>query len=89
MTAITFDTLAYFKKMKEAGFTDKQAEMQAEGLAEILDEKLATKSDIVALQKDVVSLKEEFKEMRTEMKWLFGMTIAFLTFVMTASKFFH
>ena len=63
--------------------------MQAEGLAEILDEKLATKSDIMALQKDVVSLKEEFKEMRTEMKWLFGMTITFLTFVMIASKFFH
>lgn len=30
MSAIAFDTLAYAKKLKEAGFTEQQAEVQAE-----------------------------------------------------------
>jgi len=30
----TFDTLAYAKKLKSAGFTDEQAEVQAEALAQ-------------------------------------------------------
>jgi hypothetical protein len=41
--AISFDTLAYAKKLKEAGVPERQAEAQAEALAEIVDERLATK----------------------------------------------
>ena len=46
----TFDTLAYAKKLKSAGFTDEQAEVQAEALAQIIDEKLATKQDLKELE---------------------------------------
>lgn len=46
MTAIAFDTLAYAKKMKELGFTEKQAEGQAEELAKIIDNQIATKRDL-------------------------------------------
>jgi len=30
MSALTFDTLAYSKKLRSAGFTEQQAEVQAE-----------------------------------------------------------
>ena len=51
----TFDTLQFAKKLKEAGFTERQAEVQAEALAEIIDDKIATKQDIHDLE---VKMKE-------------------------------
>lgn len=48
--AIVFDTLRYAKKMQGLGFTQQQAEGQAEALAEIVDEKLATKRDLKELE---------------------------------------
>ena len=54
MTAIAFDTLAYAKKMKELGFTDMQAEGQAEELANIIDDQIATKLDLELLKKDLI-----------------------------------
>ena len=50
MGAITFDTLAYAKKLKAAGVDEKQAEVQAEALAEIIEDKLATKQDLQELE---------------------------------------
>lgn len=58
---VMFDTLAYAKKLKSAGFTEEQAEIQAEALAEIIDEKLATKQDIR-------DLRREMKEMEIRLK---------------------
>lgn len=52
-----FDTLAYAKKLKSAGFTDEQAEIQAEALAEIIDEKLATKQDVRDLRRDMKEME--------------------------------
>ena len=49
VTAI-FDTLAYAKKLKSAGFTEEQAEIQAEALSEIIEERLATKHDLKELE---------------------------------------
>jgi len=46
----TFDTLAYAKKLKAAGFTEQQAEIQAEVLSQIIEERLATKQDLDALE---------------------------------------
>ena len=54
---IMFDTLAYAKKLKTAGFTEDQAEIQAEALAEIIDEKLATKQDIRDLRRDMKEME--------------------------------
>jgi len=55
--AVAFDTLAYAKKLKEAGFTEQQAEAQAEALAEIVNERLATKQDIAELRRDLQDLE--------------------------------
>ena len=46
MKSVLFDTLAYAKKLKAAGFTESQAEVQAEALAEIIEERIATKHDL-------------------------------------------
>lgn len=48
--ALALDTLAYAKKLKAAGFTEEQAEVQAEALAEVIDERLTTKHDLAELQ---------------------------------------
>jgi hypothetical protein len=48
--ALTFDTLAYSKRLTDAGFTQKQAEVQAETLAEIIEQNIATKRDLKELE---------------------------------------
>ncbi|MBU1932114.1 CCDC90 family protein [Patescibacteria group bacterium] len=50
MATTTFNTLAYAKKLKAAGFTEEQAEVQAEAFAEIIEEKLATKRDLKEME---------------------------------------
>ena len=47
---ITFDTLAYAKKLEKAGVPEIQAEAHAEAIAELVDEKLATKRDLKELE---------------------------------------
>lgn len=54
MAHTTFDTLAYANKLKAAGATSQLAEVQAEATAEIIgglmDNQLATKQDLLALE---------------------------------------
>jgi hypothetical protein len=58
MTAIIFDTLAFDKKMIAAGFSEKQAEELTKALAEIIDDKVATRKDVLELKKDLLKLEE-------------------------------
>jgi hypothetical protein len=44
--AIALDTLAYVKALREAGFTEQQAEGQAQALAAAMTDSLATKHDL-------------------------------------------
>jgi len=47
MSTLTFDTLAYVKRLKEADVPEKQAEAQAEALRAALDmQELVTKKDL-------------------------------------------
>ena len=73
-TTITFDTLAFTKRLKNAGVPEKQAEAQAEAQAEMLTEifhdKVATKHDIQLLKHDIHELKRDIKEIRIEMEKL-------------------
>ena len=58
-------TLAVSKRMIDAGFTQRQAEAQAEIWAEIVESDLATKRDL----KDVeVGLKRDIKELETSLR---------------------
>jgi acid phosphatase family membrane protein YuiD len=49
-SSIIFDSLAYAKRLEDAGFTRQQAEAQANMMTEIVDEKLATKQDLRELE---------------------------------------
>jgi hypothetical protein len=71
-SAIVFDTLRYANKLKAAGVPEKQAEIQAETLAEIIDENLATKHDIELIRRDIkeLELKLEAKINSLETKLL-------------------
>jgi hypothetical protein len=48
--AIAIDTLAYARRLREAGFSEQQAEGQAEALAAAMTETLATKQDLRELE---------------------------------------
>ena len=53
MATIAFDTLKYSKRLKDAGVPDKQAEAEAEALAEVLEvnlKDLASRDDLKALE---------------------------------------
>jgi hypothetical protein len=40
----------YAKKLKQAGFTEQQAEIQAEAMKELIENNLATKQDLKELE---------------------------------------
>src|ERR1700727_1309884 len=63
MKHITFDTLLYTKKLREAGCPEAQAEIQAEALKDIVDNNLTTKDDI---KNDFAELRTEFTDLRSE-----------------------
>ena len=69
---VAFDTLTYAKKLRDAGFTQEQAEVQAHALADVVEERLATKQDIAILQRDIkeldVSFKRDMKELETSLQ---------------------
>jgi hypothetical protein len=73
--AIPFDTLAYSKKLISAGFTSQQAEVQAEALAELVNDQLVTKKDLNEM------------EMRLTLK-LGGMMAGSIALVATLVKLF-
>jgi len=47
---ITFDTHAYVKKLRAVGFSEEQAEVQAETLSSLINDQLATKQDLRELE---------------------------------------
>ena len=76
------------KKLKAAGFTDDQAEIQAQTLVEIIEERLATKQDLKELE---LRLKQDLKELELRLKLdltlrLGGMLVAGIAIVATLVK---
>lgn len=71
--ALAFDTLAYSKKLVAAGFTQQQAEVQAETFAEIIDEHIATKQDLKEME---IALKRDMKELELRLTIRLGAMIA-------------
>ncbi len=67
MTTTIFDTLQYAKKLIEAGVPEKQAEVQAEAIAEIVENKLVSKQ---YLDLRLAELKADI------VKWVAAMLVA-------------
>jgi hypothetical protein len=60
MTTITFDTHSFVKKLKAVGFTEEQAEVFACEQARLIEDKLATKNDLVELENN---LRRDMREL--------------------------
>jgi hypothetical protein len=46
MSVIAFDTHAYIKKLKAVGVPEEQAEVQAQAIADLVNDRLVTKEDL-------------------------------------------
>ncbi len=81
MTTTTFDTLAYFEKLKAAGVPEEQAKVQAAAFREFTDiqeenarKELATKMDVIQAE---MRLTEKIEQSKHEvLKWMMGMIVA-------------
>lgn len=80
MTALTFDTLAYSKKLKDAGFSEQQAEAQALALAAVLKET----SGEIATKQDVERLGDKVEARFKLLQWMLGFNLALSTAVLWA-----
>jgi hypothetical protein len=83
MTTAAFDTLAYAKRLRDAGVPEPQAEAQAAALAEALRESAgqpATKQD---LDIAIVELKADL------LKWVIGLFIAQVGLFAALVKLLH
>ena len=60
MTTITFDSHSFVKKLKAVGFTEEQAEVFASEQARLIEDKLATKNDLVELENN---LRRDMREL--------------------------
>lgn len=83
MTAIAFDSLGYAKKLEEAEFTRRQAEVQAIALREQLDaqnnafqqlissrKELATKGDVQDVRLEIEKVRAEVQQNKYDLlKW--------------------
>ena len=71
-----FDTLAYAEKLKAAGIPEPQARAHAEGLLTVVEQNLATKTDIELLRRDMkefeTGLRHELKELESRITMRLG-----------------
>ena len=63
---LAFDTLAYARRLKEAGVATAQAEAPAEAVRDAVTEGVATKADIAGVENEVVGVKGEVAHLKTE-----------------------
>jgi hypothetical protein len=91
MNAFAFDTLAYVKRLRDAGVDAAQAEAQAEALTLAMQDSVATKADITQLgtrldqvelslngkiEKLELTLRAEIKEVHSSViKWVVPLLI--------------
>ncbi|MBI3249392.1 MAG: DUF1640 domain-containing protein [Deltaproteobacteria bacterium] len=76
MGAITFDTLKFTKRLKEAGFTEPQAEAIADSFLQATGEaEVATKRGIERLEAKLVGELILVKGELTLVKWMLGVLL--------------
>lgn len=89
MTAAAFDTLAYARRLRDAGIDGQVAEAQAAALAEVLQQNvdtLATKRDLEALELRLESRIETIKS--DLLKWVIGLLLAQIAIIAALVKLF-
>jgi hypothetical protein len=88
MTNTKFHKLQFSKKMVKAGFTKQQAEGQAEALIEIIDNNLATKTDVSLVHKDIKIIEERIANIDKSTNKLVW-TLVFISSIVAILVTFH
>lgn len=89
MTAVTLDTLKVAKRLRDAGFTEAQAESLTDAIRESVNSQdLVTKAQLDAgLASLKAELKAEIADAKAEIiKWMFGAMLAQGAVVVTLIK---
>ena len=55
---MTFDTLSYARRLRQAGVPEAQAEAMADATRELVMQDVATKTDVAVLRSDLVALEQ-------------------------------
>ena len=79
--ALQIDTLAFSKKLREAGADERLAGAIVEGITAADTSELATKSDLGEVKAEIADVKAELKaeiaDVKADiLKWMFGAIIA-------------
>jgi hypothetical protein len=91
----SFDSLSYAKRMESVGFTRQQAEALAEEQGKLIDERLATKTDLAEITTQLeakiealrLSTKTDLAETKADLiKWVVGMGVAQVAMIVTMLK---
>ncbi|MBF0309534.1 MAG: DUF1640 domain-containing protein [Magnetococcales bacterium] len=100
MTTITFDPLEFTEQLKASGVLEQQAKGHAKAMAGVLGrveearhQELATKGDILRLEKEIglakAELRKEIETAKSEtIKWMFGVAAGQAVFIVTLLKLF-
>ena len=83
MATITFDTHTLIRKLRDAGFEERQAEGISDAFRDIeVGQELATRRDVELVRQDVRELElrndAKFEEIRDDMKavkWMLGIIV--------------
>ncbi len=73
MSTITFDTLKFANRLKNAVLTDEQAQVFAEAQKDVFSEALDT---TLATKLDVMRLESKLDHEATLLKWMIGVLLA-------------
>jgi len=72
--ALQIDTLAFTKKLREAGAEEGLAEAIVEGLTAADTSELATKGDLTEvkaeLKAEIADVKQDISEVKVDLKWI-------------------
>ena len=61
MSNLAFDTYKFVKDLTKSGMPDKQAEVLADHYARLLDDRLATKDDLAALDAKIATSEQNLR----------------------------
>lgn len=85
MTAITFDTHAFVKKLTQAGMPEPQAEILAEEQTRLIEERLASKRDLLEME---TRIRTELANLENRLTLRMGGIAAVTVAALAAIKFF-
>ena len=88
MASYTFDTLSYAKELIAAGMPQQQAEVISLRQRSLIENELATKTDIAGIQRDMkrmdVDLRRNIKELETRLTLRLGSIVVIALGAITA-----